>query len=81
MRTTRAFDVANRLARATGGRARISVRPGKGFLVEAALSPELSDEAQLAVLDVLHDADRFGHHYTPTAQHVWAEIDQEPQTP
>ncbi|WP_441250101.1 hypothetical protein [Kitasatospora sp. McL0602] len=77
MRTTRVFDVANRLARATGTRARIRLRPGGGYLVELSLPPGMSADAQLAVLTVLADADRFGHHYTDTAQRVWAEFDEE----
>ncbi|WP_256387281.1 hypothetical protein [Kitasatospora sp. MMS16-BH015] len=41
----------------------------------------MSGEAQLAVLEVLQEADRYGHHYTPTAQWVWAEFDQEQESP
>ncbi|GAA0693756.1 hypothetical protein GCM10010193_55530 [Kitasatospora atroaurantiaca] len=77
MRTTRVFDVANRLATATGTRARIRRRPEGGYRVEAALPGGLTDEAQLAILAVLAAADRYGHQYSDTAQGVWAEFDEE----
>ncbi|MER5867952.1 hypothetical protein [Kitasatospora sp. NPDC002040] len=37
----------------------------------------ISAEAQLAVLDVLATADRFGQDRTGSTQGVWAEIDHE----
>ena len=80
MRTTRVFDVANRLARAAGTRARIRLRPGGGYRVELALPQGLPVENQLKVLAALAGADRYGHHYTHTAQSVWAEFDQEQES-
>lgn len=77
MRTTRVFDVANRLATAAGTRARIRPRPGGGYRVELALPPGLTTRAQLEVLAALAGADRYGHHYSDTAQRVWAEFDEE----
>jgi hypothetical protein len=77
VRTTRVFELANRLAAATGGRARIRQRPGGGYLVEAELPAGLTGEAQRAVLAVLAAADRYGHRFSTTAQRVWAEIDEE----
>ncbi|WP_354642442.1 hypothetical protein [Kitasatospora camelliae] len=77
MRTTRVFDLANRLAVAAGTRVRIRRRPGGGYRVEAALPGDLTEQAQQAVLAVLARADRYGHHRTATAQRVWAELDEE----
>lgn len=77
MRTTRVFDVAIRLAAAAGARARISLRDEGGYRIYVVLPPGISAEAQLAVLDVLAAADRFGHDRTDSAQGVWVEIDQE----
>lgn len=80
MRTTRVFDVANRLAKAAGTRARIRCRPEGGYRVEVALPEGLPAEAQLAVLAALAGADRYGHHYSRTAQRIWAEFDKEQGT-
>ncbi|GAA2149256.1 hypothetical protein GCM10009760_42150 [Kitasatospora kazusensis] len=81
MRTTRVFDAANRLARATGMRARIRLRPGGGYRVDLALPQGLPVENQLLVLEALAGADRYGHHYTDKAQSVWAEYDKEQEEP
>ncbi|MFD9130660.1 hypothetical protein [Kitasatospora sp. NPDC059571] len=77
MRTTRVFELANRLAAVTGTRARIRQRPGGGYLVEADLPAALAGEEHRRVLDVLAAADRYGHRFSTTAQRVWAEIDEE----
>ncbi|GAA4865475.1 hypothetical protein ACGFX4_30275 [Kitasatospora sp. NPDC048365] len=77
MRTTRAFDLAARLATATGGRARIRRLPGGGFRVEAELPAELDRDAHLEMLAALSSADRFGHQYIATVHLVWAELDEE----
>ncbi|MFJ8046154.1 hypothetical protein ACIRBX_37145 [Kitasatospora sp. NPDC096147] len=79
MRTTRVFDVANRLARAAGARARVSLRDEGGYRVYVILPRDIGAEAQLAVLDVLVTADRFGHDKAETVEGVWAEIDPEPE--
>ncbi|WP_156179032.1 hypothetical protein [Saccharothrix sp. ST-888] len=76
MRTTRVFDLANRLAVAAGARARVRLRPG-GYLVEVSLPAGLTEEQELAVLAVLADADRCGHRYSAAAEKVWAEFDEE----
>ncbi|GAA3024858.1 hypothetical protein GCM10020229_75460 [Kitasatospora albolonga] len=76
MRTTRVFDLAHRLAVTTGARARVRLRDG-GWRVSVVLPGDLGVEAQLAVLDLLATADRFGHDRTDEAQGVWAEIDHE----
>ncbi|BFV57171.1 hypothetical protein KCMC57_up22750 [Kitasatospora sp. CMC57] len=75
MRTTSVFDVANGLARATGGRPRVRLRPSGGWRVYLVLPDGLSAEAQLTVLDLLAGADRFGHDRTDTTQRVWADFD------
>ncbi|MDH6129656.1 hypothetical protein [Kitasatospora sp. GP82] len=77
MRTTRVFDLAYRLAVAARTRACVRLRPGGGYLVEAPLPAGLTEQEELAVLDVLADADRYGHDYSPTAERVWAELDEE----
>ncbi|MFC8455209.1 hypothetical protein [Kitasatospora sp. NPDC057223] len=73
----RAFDLAIRLASATGTRPRVRRGPAGGYRVDAALPGSLSDEAHLAVLAALAGADRYGHRYTDAAQAVWAELDEE----
>ncbi len=80
MRTTRVFDVANRLAMAAGTRARIRLRPGGGYRVDLPLPQGLRVEDQLKVLAALAGADRYGHHYTDAAQSVWAEFDEEQES-
>jgi hypothetical protein len=45
--------------------------------VEVVLPAELNEQAHRAVLAVLAGADRFGHHNTPAAQRIWAEVDEE----
>ncbi|MFI5534316.1 hypothetical protein ACIA8O_37850 [Kitasatospora sp. NPDC051853] len=80
MRTTRVFDLANRLAVTTGARARVRLREG-GWRVSVVLPGDLGVEAQLAVLDLLATADRFGHDRTDEAQGIWAEIDHEQGRP
>ena len=77
----RAFDLAFRLAVATGARARIRRGTAGGYRVEAALPGSLSDEAHRAVLDALASADRYGHRYSDAAQAVWAELDEEREQP
>ncbi|MFI6448159.1 hypothetical protein [Kitasatospora sp. NPDC050543] len=81
MRTTRAFDLAIRLAAATGTRVRLTRRPEGGYRVDAPLPQELSEEAHEAVLDALAAADRYGHRYTDEAQAVWAELDEAGEQP
>ncbi|WP_371479409.1 hypothetical protein [Kitasatospora sp. NBC_00315] len=74
---TKAFDLAFRLAVATGARARVRRGTAGGYRVEAALPGHLSDEAHRAVLDALAGADRYGHQYSEAAQAVWAELDED----
>jgi hypothetical protein len=74
------FDLAARLAAATGAEARIRRLPGGGYRVEAALPGEPTDQEHLQVLDVLAAADRYGHRYTAESHTVWAEFDP-PQEP
>ncbi|RKE21324.1 hypothetical protein [Streptomyces sp. TLI_171] len=80
MRTTRVFELASRLAAATGAEARIHRLPGGTFRIEATLPGEPDDHDHLAVLHVLGQADRFGHSYTDRTHTVWAEFDP-PQEP
>ncbi|GAA1174945.1 hypothetical protein F4556_002273 [Kitasatospora gansuensis] len=77
MRTTSVFDVANRLARATGGRPRVRLRLDGGWRLYLVLPAGLSADAQLTVLDLLAGADRFGHDRTDTAERVWADFDRD----
>ncbi|GAA2751504.1 MULTISPECIES: hypothetical protein [Kitasatospora] len=77
MRTTRAFDLAYRLAVAAGARARVRRRPDGGYRVEAEIPGDLGEEAHRAVLTALAAADRFGHVYLAASHSVWAEIDEE----
>ncbi|MDH6579796.1 hypothetical protein [Kitasatospora sp. MAP5-34] len=68
----RVFSLA--LALATGTRARITRRGGGRYRVQASLPQGLHGDAQLTVLKVLARAGRYGHHYRPDAQAVWAEL-------
>jgi hypothetical protein len=76
VRTTRVFDLAARIAAATGTRARIRRRQG-GYLIEAPLPGDLDEAANDAVLAALSAADRFGHQFRDSAQEVWAELDDD----
>ncbi|MDH6579552.1 hypothetical protein [Kitasatospora sp. MAP5-34] len=62
------------LALATGTRARITRSGGGRYRVQASLPQGLHGDAQLTVLKVLARAGRYGHHYRPDAQAVWAEL-------
>ncbi|MGK4583142.1 hypothetical protein [Kitasatospora sp. HPMI-4] len=77
MRSTRVYDLADRLAAATGARTRVRPRPGGGYLVEVTLPAGLTEEQELAALDVLSDADRYGHRYSSAVEKLWAEFDEE----
>ncbi|KDN83039.1 hypothetical protein [Kitasatospora cheerisanensis] len=80
MRTTRVFDLAARLAAATGAEARIRRLPGGGYRVEATLPGDPDARDHLVLLDVLSEADRYGHRQTARSHTIWAELDP-PQEP
>ncbi|WP_285739821.1 hypothetical protein [Kitasatospora phosalacinea] len=80
MRSTRVFDLASRLAAATGAEARIIQLPGGGYRVEAELPGEPEEHDHMTVLQVLARADRYGHRYRARTHTVWAEFDP-PQEP
>ncbi|WP_143200318.1 hypothetical protein [Kitasatospora sp. CB01950] len=80
MRTTRVFDLASRLAAATGAEARIRRLPGGGYRIEATLAGNPDAETHLVLLDVLTEADRYGHRHTARSDTIWAELDP-PQEP
>ncbi|MEV4611305.1 hypothetical protein AB0K43_01700 [Kitasatospora sp. NPDC049258] len=69
-----AFELAVRLAGVTGTRPRVVPAPGGSYRVEAPLPDGMGGEAQRGVLDLLGEADRFGHHARAHGQAVWAEL-------
>ncbi|BAJ30924.1 hypothetical protein KSE_51450 [Kitasatospora setae KM-6054] len=74
------FDLASRLAAATGSEARIIRLPDGGHRVEADYLTAPDPRDHLEVLGVLTQADRYGHRYRNRIHTVWAEFGP-PQEP
>jgi hypothetical protein len=45
-----------------------------GYRIRTILPQGIAPEAELTVLAVLEESDRFGHHYRPEEQSVWLEV-------
>ncbi|MFD0563997.1 hypothetical protein ACFQ2M_19745 [Kitasatospora saccharophila] len=84
----RAWEIAERLAEAGGGEARLTVIPD-GYRVELRIfRPEdgsPSPEDHMAVLSALALGDRWGHRYSPPSRNngtarelVWSEVHTPP---
>ncbi|MER8182006.1 hypothetical protein [Kitasatospora sp. NPDC094015] len=71
-----AFELAVRLAGVTGTRSRVVPAPDGSYRVEAPLPEGLAGDAQCGVLELLREADRFGHRARAFGQVVWAELDR-----
>ncbi|WP_100837624.1 hypothetical protein [Kitasatospora fiedleri] len=76
----RAWQIAEKLAEADGGEARLTVIPD-GYRVELLLTSPHGPDDQQAVLKALALGDRWGHKYSPPARNngtaretVWSEV-------
>ena len=69
------YCLGRRLTEVTGTLTQLAQRPEGGVRLTTPLPDDLDGNAQVVVVQLLAEADRFGHRYQVGAHSVWAELD------